>query len=110
MTLIETRGHQMFPVLDAAQIETAKRFASSAARNFAPGELLYEVGSRHTPTWLALDGAIDIVRRDGLSREVAITQPTGPGQFTGEVSQLAGRPSKIVRRARGPGRLRRLSV
>ena len=28
MTLIETRGHQLFPVLDAAQIDTAKRFAS----------------------------------------------------------------------------------
>jgi thioredoxin reductase (NADPH) len=34
MTLIETRGPQLFPVLDAGQIETAKRFASGPARDF----------------------------------------------------------------------------
>jgi len=100
MTLIETRGHQMFPVLDAAQIETAKRFASSAARNFAPGELLYEVGSRHTPSWLVLAGAIHVVSRDGLHHEAAITR-LGIGQFSGEVNQLAGRGTLTAGRA-GP--------
>ena len=44
MSLIETRHHQMFPVFDRAQIETAKRFASGPARNFAPGEVVFEVG------------------------------------------------------------------
>ena len=44
MTLIETRGHQMFPVLDAGQIETAKRFASGPARRFAPGETVFDCG------------------------------------------------------------------
>jgi thioredoxin reductase (NADPH) len=100
MTLIETRGHQMFPVLDAAQIETAKRFASSAACHFAPGELLYEVGSRHTPSWLVLAGAIDVVSRDGLHHEAAITR-LGIGQFSGEVNQLAGRGTLTAGRA-GP--------
>jgi thioredoxin reductase (NADPH) len=28
MSVIQTRSHQMFPVLDAGQVETAKRFAS----------------------------------------------------------------------------------
>ncbi len=36
MGVIETRRQQMFPVLDAGQIETAKRFASGPARSFAP--------------------------------------------------------------------------
>ena len=57
MTFIDTRRDQMFPVLDAAQIATAKRFASGAARNFAPGEVVYDVGERHAPTWLVLAGA-----------------------------------------------------
>jgi len=83
MTLIETRGPQMFPVLDAAQIETARRFASSEVRKFAPGELIYEVGSRHTPSWLVLEGAVDVVSRDGLHHEAAITR-LGVGQFSGE--------------------------
>src|SRR5258707_12249522 len=87
MSLIETRGPQMFPVLDAAQIETARRFASAAARTFAPGELIYEVGSRHTPSWLVLEGAVDVVSRDGLQHEAAITG-LAVGQFSGEVNQL----------------------
>src|SRR5690349_17817509 len=43
MSLNETRRHQIFPVLDAAQIETARRFASGSARSFAPGEVVYDV-------------------------------------------------------------------
>ena len=100
MSLIETRGPQMFPVLDAAQIETARRFASSEVRKFAPGELIYEVGSRHTPSWLVLEGAVDVVSRDGLHHEAAITR-LGVGQFSGEVNQLAGRGTLTAGRA-GP--------
>ena len=54
MTLIETRGHQMFPVLDVGQIETAKRFASGPARRFAPGETVFAAGEREAPAWLVL--------------------------------------------------------
>jgi thioredoxin reductase (NADPH) len=100
MSLIETRGPQMFPVLDAAQIETARRFASGKVRKFAPGELIYEVGSRHTPSWLVLEGAVDVVSRDGLHHEAAITR-LGVGQFSGEVNQLAGRGTLTAGRA-GP--------
>ena len=46
MNIAETRREQIFPVLDHAQIETAKRFASGAARDFAPGEIVFEVGER----------------------------------------------------------------
>src|SRR3954470_16894113 len=89
MSLIETRGHQMFPVLDAAQVETAKRFASGAARDFAPGEQVYGAGERNVPMWLVLSGEIEIVRRDGLNHETAITALRA-GQFSGEVGQLSG--------------------
>lgn len=102
MTLIETRGHQLFPVLDAGQIETAKRFASGAARDFAPGEIVFDVGQRRAPAWLVLKGSINVVRRDGLNREAAITS-YGVGQFSGEVSQLAGRESLASGRAGAEG-------
>jgi len=42
--------------------------------------------------WLILSGSIVVVRRDGLGHEKPITTQTA-GQFTGEVSQLAGRAS-----------------
>jgi thioredoxin reductase (NADPH) len=98
MSVIETRGHQMFPELDAGQIETAKRFASGPAREFAPGEIVFDVGERQAPAWLVLKGSIDVTRRDGLSREVAITTHH-IGQISGEVSQLAGRESLASGRA-----------
>ena len=70
MSLVETRRHQMFPVLDVAQIETAKRFASGEARSFAPGEIVYDVGERHAPAWLVLEGT----HRGGAPRRA---QPRG---------------------------------
>jgi thioredoxin reductase/CRP-like cAMP-binding protein len=92
MTTADTRQHQMFPVLDAEQIETASRFASGPARTFAPREIVYAIGEQGAPSWLILEGAIDVVRRDGLNHEAPITSHA-KGQFTGEVNQLAGRPS-----------------
>ena len=89
MSVIKTRGYQLFPVLDGTQIDTAKRFASGPERKFAPGEIVYNAGERDVPTWLVLKGSVAVVRRDGLNHETAITT-LGPGQFSGEVSQLAG--------------------
>ena len=100
MSVIKTRGHQLFPVLDASQIDMAKRFASGPAHDFAPGEIVYDVGERNVPAWLVLKGSIDVVRRDGLNHEAAITS-LGPGQFSGEVSQLAGATTLASARA-GP--------
>ena len=102
MSLIETRRHQLFPVLDSGQIETAKRFASGPARDFAPGEVLFDVGQRDAPAWLVLKGSIDVVRRDGLNREAAITSHC-VGQFSGEVSQLARRELLASGRAGSEG-------
>lgn len=100
MSTLDTRIHQMFPVFGAAQIDIARRFSSGPERRFAPTESLFVVGEQNVPTWLVLDGSIDIVRRDGLSREAPVTTH-GVGQFTGEVNQLAGRPSIAAGRA-GP--------
>jgi thioredoxin reductase len=96
-----TRDHQMFPVLTRPQVETAMRFASGPPRAFAPGERLYAIGERDAPAWLVLDGSIEVTRRDGLSHEAAITTH-GPGQLSGEINQLSGRPS-IASGHAGPG-------
>ena len=102
MSLIDTRGHQMFPMLDADQVETAKRFASGPAREFAPGEIVFDVGELHAPAWLVLQGSIDVVRRDGLDREAPITTHHAR-QFSGELSQLGGRASLACGRAGAEG-------
>ena len=100
MSLAEERHDQIFPVLDKAQVETAQRFASGEPRRFAPGETVFNIGERNAPTWLVLEGGIEVHRRDGLDRQVPITTH-GPGQFSGEVSQLAGRATIAAGRA-GP--------
>jgi thioredoxin reductase (NADPH) len=102
MSIIETRGHQMFPVLDPGQIETARRFASGPPRDFAPGETVFDVGERHAPAWLVLKGSIDAIGRDGHGRETLITTHHA-GQFSGELSQLAGRQSLAIGRAGAGG-------
>jgi thioredoxin reductase (NADPH) len=102
MSVIETRSHQMFPTLDAGQVETAKRFASGPARDFAPDEVVFDAGVANAPAWLVLKGSIDVLRRDGLNRETPITTHHA-GQFSGEVSQLAGRQSLAAGRAGAEG-------
>jgi thioredoxin reductase (NADPH) len=109
MSTQEQRGYQMFPVLDAARVETALRFASGPERRFAPGEIVYDHGQRDAPSWLVLSGSVDITRRDGLDRKAPIVT-FGPGQFTGEVNQLAGRPAITSARAGEQAPLRSLST
>src|ERR1700748_1370586 len=100
MSLFESRQAQMFPVLDATQIETARRFASGPARVFAAGELLYDVGDRNVPAWLLLEGSIAVTHHDGLGHQNQGTIAHA-GQFAGEVSQPAGRATIAAGRA-GP--------
>ena len=102
MSVIETRAYQRFPVLDPDQLETAKRFASGPAQDFAPGAIVFDVGERNSPIWLLLKGSIEVIRRDGLQRESTITT-LGVGQFTGEVSQLAGQGTLALGRTGAEG-------
>jgi thioredoxin reductase (NADPH) len=100
MSLAENRKEQLYPILDAAQIETAKRFASGPAQDFAPGETIFNVGERRSSAWLVLRGAIEILRREGIDEMTPVTS-TGVGQFTGEMSELSGRGTLATGRA-GP--------
>jgi len=67
MSVIKTRGHQLFPVLDGTQIETAKHFASGPEREFAPGEIVYNAGERNVPTWLVLKGSMAAAVGEGAA-------------------------------------------
>lgn len=100
MADLGSRDYQMFPVLTAHQAETAKRFSSGEARSFEAGEAVFEIGDRTAPAWLVLAGSLDVFRHEGLSHEAHVTTHH-PGQFTGEVNQLSGRPS-LVRGRAGP--------
>jgi thioredoxin reductase (NADPH) len=90
--LLEDRKSQIFPTLTARQLEFAVRFASGPARRFEAGENIFVVGDRNAGVWLVTDGGIIATRRDGLGRE-QLFATCGPGQFSGEVSELGGQAS-----------------
>jgi thioredoxin reductase (NADPH) len=101
-SIADSREHQLFPVLNATQIEAARRFASGPPRDFQPGETLYAIGEHNANAWLVLRGSIDAFRRDGLSGEQLITTHRA-GQMTGEVHQLSGRAAIATGRAGAEG-------
>src|SRR4029077_14153363 len=93
--LLEDRLAQIVPTLNPAQVQFALRFASGSAKHFAPDEKLLDVGDRNMAVWLVIEGSIVASRRDGLGRE-RVVATGGPGQFSGEVSDLAGHASLAV--------------
>jgi thioredoxin reductase (NADPH) len=90
-SLLEHRREQMFPVLDATQIAIARRFGGEP-RQFKPHEIVFKVGDVGAPAYLVLSGSIEVAGRDGLGRRSEITTH-GPGELTGEISQLSGGPA-----------------
>ena len=101
MSIAGSRQSQIFPTLPAPQRQAALRFASGPAASFNPGEVLYAPGARAAPAFLVLSGSIEVIRRDAVGRETSVTVHEA-GQISGELAQLAGRPSLVESRA-GPG-------
>ena len=107
--LLDDRKAQVFPTLTPVQVQFALHFASGAARRFAAGEKVFDVGDRHSGVWLIVAGGIIASRRDGLGRE-SIFAACGPGQFSGEVSELGAQASISAAIAAPEGCLDRKSV
>ena len=98
-SIIDTRAHQMFPTLEAAEIERVRRFGH--VHSFGAGEALAKVGDKGLGLTIILDGKVDITQHDPSGRRVPIVTHE-PGAFMGELAQLAGRPSLVDAYAQGP--------
>jgi thioredoxin reductase (NADPH) len=82
----------MFPVLAADEIARLYRFGKP--RGFADGAHVLETGRVSPGIYVVLKGAIRVTGRDGHGHELAVTEH-GPGNFSGELSQLSRRPSFV---------------
>jgi thioredoxin reductase (NADPH) len=82
---------QAFPVLNTAQLATIAEFAE--LKTFANGDVLYRAGDRDFKFYVIRCGAIDIVDRSSGEPHLLVTLQ--PGEFTGDLANLAGRPSNI---------------
>jgi thioredoxin reductase (NADPH) len=96
---LTTRRHQIFPVLDAEDMQRIARFGEP--RNFEPGESVATAG-RHSPGVVVVLGGNVIVSRKDLSGVDEHIVTYGPGGFLGGLEQLGGRPSLVDARAAGP--------
>ena len=95
-SLLATRGHQTFPVLDAHEMERVRRFG--VLRTFEKGEALATAGRRSPGVMVILSGQV-IVTRQNIAGDEDHIVTYGPGGFLGGLEQLAGRPSLVDARA-----------
>jgi thioredoxin reductase (NADPH) len=95
---LATRRYQMFPVLAASDIARLRRFGSRG--RWDDGEALFVAGQPSPGMVVVLSGHVAVTQCDGLGNERLITEQ-GPGEFSGEVGQLSGRPALVTGRALG---------
>jgi thioredoxin reductase (NADPH) len=95
---VSDRSAQRFPRLREAQLDVVMRFAADDARSFSAGESIFEVGDKGVPAWFLLDGSADLFTRDAFDQETPL-RTLETGQFTGELQELAGKPSLTSARA-----------
>jgi thioredoxin reductase (NADPH) len=95
---LTTRRHQIFPVLDADEMQRVRRFGT--LRNFEAGEALATAGQHSPGVMVLLGGHVRVSRRDvrGINEEIVTYEP---GSFLGGLEQLGGRPSLVDARAIG---------
>src|SRR5207244_1511450 len=98
-SIIDTRRHQMFPVLEPAEIERVRRFGK--VRSYGVGEALAKVGEVGLGLTIILGGSVEITQHDQSGRRTAIVTHE-PGAFMGELAQLAGRPALVDAHAKEP--------
>ena len=97
--IIATRHPQMFPTLELSEVERVRRFG--AVRSYGVGEALVKVGDIGHGLTIVLAGYVDITQHDQSGKRTAIVTH-GPGNFMGELAQLAGRPALVDGYAQGP--------
>jgi thioredoxin reductase (NADPH) len=91
-SVLETRGHQMFPTLAPREIDRLRRFG--VIRSYGAGDALVRVGEAGHGLTVILDGAVDVTQRGHSGgRQLIVTYETGA--FMGELAQLSGRPALV---------------
>ncbi|MGH6964726.1 MAG: FAD-dependent oxidoreductase [Phenylobacterium sp.] len=114
-SIIDTRSAQMFPTLEAPEVERMRRFGTLCS--YPDGAALVRIGETGRGLTVVLSGEVTINGRDERGEpQLIVTHHAGA--FMGELAQLSGRPSLVDAHAVGdvealilpPERLRALLV
>ncbi len=102
LIVVSTHDDRMVPIADQI-VELAPRFRSDTGPpervSFAPGETIFEQGSRGELIYVIQQGEVDIFRlRDDRTEEHIAG--VGPGEYFGELGPLLGFPRSATARAR----------
>ncbi|MCU1277469.1 MAG: cyclic nucleotide-regulated FAD-dependent pyridine nucleotide-disulfide oxidoreductase, partial [bacterium] len=87
--LFKERRAQVSPQLDAAQI--ARVASHGTRRQVRRGEILFDQGELNRRFFVVLAGALEVVQPTERAQEPIVVY--GPGEFTGEIGMISGRPS-----------------
>jgi len=101
LPITSSRIEQIFPKLTPAQI--SRIAARGHIHSTVGGEVLFEQGHSAAPFFVIISGELEVVRPSVPVETLVIAYE--PGQFTGEVSTLAGRRSLFRVRATKPGKV-----
>jgi thioredoxin reductase (NADPH) len=88
-----------YPGLDAAQMASLGHCPLTKLRRYRDGEKLFEAGQRDFGFYVVKSGTVEIV--DDSEDPPKTLTTLGPGEFTGEVSQLCGSPAPVSAICRG---------
>jgi thioredoxin reductase (NADPH) len=91
LTLTTARRDQAFPTLTAAQF--ARLTSGGQPRRIDTGEILIQPGMPVRAIFAIRSGRLEAVRPDETGETIITTQSAG--EFTGEISVVAGRPSLV---------------
>jgi len=97
--MAKSNAERMFPALTPAQI--ARVAARGRVRAVTAGEVLFESGDATTGFFVVTEGQVEVARHTGGGEELVAAY--GPGQFTGEMNMLTGRPALVRARASADG-------
>src|SRR5687767_2393619 len=86
-----SRVEQIFPTLTPAL--RAQVAGQGKLRPTKPGQVLFDVGSTNTPFFLVTHGEVELVLPSADA--TILLRTLRPGQFTGEVNMLSGRPTLV---------------
>jgi len=97
-----------FPTLSEAEITKLGSCAHASLKRYRAKETLFHIGERDFKFFVVKSGEVEIVDESGEAPQTITVH--GPGNFTGEVSQLTGSPAMVSAIARGDSEVYEMSA
>jgi thioredoxin reductase (NADPH) len=98
---LASEAERIFPTLTPAQVQRIA--VHGQKRSIRPGDVLVEAGAQVVPFFVVTAGQVEIVQPSGSGSSETLIAVFGPGQFTGELNILSGRPALFRSRASESG-------